>query len=168
LELKLEITDMSEAEAKDRYMRGLKAHVFRKVRMENPKTLNETVRMAQQFDEAVFNCRQAFGGPPRDPNAMEIDMMSEDDQDYSSVEESENEDDALDDTLDNTLHAMKNRSRSSKRSPKKVFKNKSQDSKMNYNEKVRCMQGRLCFKCKKPGHRIRDCPQWKNLKAKAQ
>jgi hypothetical protein len=159
LELKLEITDMSDAEAKDRYIRGLKAHVFQKVRVENPTTLNETIRMAQQFDEAVFNCRQAVGGYSRNPDAMELDVMGEDDQE-NSEEDSEDEDD--------TLNLIKGKSRPTKRNSKSVFKKKSSGTRTNYTERVRCMQAGLCFKCKKTGHRIRDCPEWKNLKGRAQ
>jgi hypothetical protein len=60
LELKLEIHDMSDAEAKDKYMRGLKPHVSQKVRLENPDTLNEMIQIAQMFDEAVYNSRHAI------------------------------------------------------------------------------------------------------------
>ena len=149
LDLKLEIPDMSEAESKDRYMRGLKPRVFQKVRVENPNTLNEMIQMAQQFDEAVFNCRQFVGRSYSNPDAMEMDAMDDDDEQES-------------------LNAINTKSRSSNGKQKKQFKKKTTDSKMNYNEKIRCMQGGLCFKCRKQGHRIKDCPEWKNLKGQAQ
>ena len=161
LELKLDIIDMSEAEAKDRYMRGLKPHVFQKVRVENPRTLNEVIRMAQQFDEAVYNCRQAVGRFNRNPDAMELDVMDDDEEDRkaSSVES---------ETADDSLSAMKYR-KPNKKFQKKTFKQKPTSSRMmTYNEKVRCMEGGLCFKCKQPGHRIKDCPQWKSGKGSAQ
>jgi hypothetical protein len=156
LELKLEIPDVSEAEAKDKYMRGLKPHVCQKVRVENPTTLNGMIRLAQQFDEAVYNTRQAVGKfHQTNSDAMELDVMHDGKEDNSEEEE--------------TLNSMKNKPKKAKNAhTKRNFKNRSKESKMSYNEKVRCMQGRLCFKCKEPGHRIRDCPQWTKGKGHAQ
>ena len=159
LELKLEIPDMSEAEAKDRYMRGLKTHVYQKVRLENPNSLSETIRVAQQFDEVVFNCRKSVGMFNRNSNAMELDAMDDDDDQKDSLVEFEEEED--------TLNTMKNR-KPTKRFQTRIIKKKPTSSQMVYNEKVRCMQSGLCFKCKEPGHRIRECPQWKQGKDNAQ
>ena len=162
LELKLEITDMSEAEAKDRYMRGLKPHVLQKVRVENPPTFNETIRMAQQFDEAVYNCRRTVGYFPRNPNAMELDLMEdEEDVEIKSDEESGEEEEEV------TLNAMRQRGRPYKRYVRRPSK-KPRSSRMTNDETTKCRQQGLCFKCRKAGHRIRECPLWKNLKAQAQ
>jgi hypothetical protein len=86
------------SEANDRYMIGLKSHVYQRVRLKNPNSLSETIRVAQQFDEAVFNCRQSVGMFNRNSNAMELDSMEDDDDQNSSVELEE------EDTLCNDCH----------------------------------------------------------------
>lgn len=167
LGLKLEIPDMNEAEAKDRYMRGLKPHVFRKVRVENPTTLNETIRMAQQFDEAVFHSRQVTGTYGRSADAMELDMLDVDDPDDlgESPDEEEDEEVTLNAITRTKRHGGRNRP---KKAAKAKPKNQPKYQKGNNRERSRCIQENLCFKCKKSGHRIRDCPEWNHLKAKAQ
>ena len=169
LELKLEIHDMSDAEAKDKYMRGLKPHVSQKVRLEKPDTLNEMIQIAQMFDEAVYNSRHAIGKFHRHRNAMEIDALYQ-------VNEEEDETDINDykhsasgsDTNSETLNAIRRKPHTHRKFPKRTHKPEPKSTRVNYNEKVRCLQSGLCFKCKKQGHMIRNCPLWKNLKAKTQ
>ena len=91
---------------------------------------------------------------------MELDAIEEEDDVKFSEEEFEPEDE--------TLNAIKHKPKPSKKFQKKTYAKKPTNYKPNYNERARCMQNGLCFKCKQKGHRIRDCPQWKTLKAKTQ
>jgi FtsZ-binding cell division protein ZapB len=165
LSLKLEIPDMSDAEARDRYMRGLKPKVNTKVRLENKNTLNEMIQVAQRYDEAVFSSRQASTSTTKDPNAMDIDALDMDDSESSDEEEDEDED-------KNALNMIaKNKKRFIRPRFKKSFRPKTKarnESTTTHQTKAQCLAQGLCFKCKKAGHRIRDCPEWKTLKVKAQ
>jgi hypothetical protein len=168
LELKLEIHDMSEAEAKDKYMRGLKPHVTQKVRLENPTTLSEMIQTAQMFDEAVYSSRHAAGMYNRHSNAMDIDTMDQEPTDDMDEEESDQKNSEED---SDTVNAIRHRSRPQRNFHKKSRRTEHQTKptkRMDANEKVKCMRNGLCFKCRKQGHLIRDCPTWKNLKRKAQ
>ena len=167
LELKLEAVDMDEAESKDRYIRGLKPHVFRKVRMENPvgRTLNDVIMIAQQYDEAVYNSRLAIGGTQRasfGKDDMELDAIDEVDE----FDEAPMESEFTDEESSSSLAALKYRAprkfqhRKQSRNPvRKAAKNLM-------DERSRCMNEGLCFNCKKTGHRIANCPDRGSKKQK--
>ena len=102
---------------------------------------------------------KSLGRINHNPDAMELDLM----EDY------DNNDSQSEDGPEEALNAITKGSRKHNKTSKKVFRKKPKDPKMNNNEKIRCMQEGLCFKCKERGHRIRDCPTWqKDLKARAQ
>jgi hypothetical protein len=162
-----DVPNMSEEEKMDKFRRACKPSIQQRLELEDPETLFEMQAMAQRLDEIMWKFQTHNKSSStrkyqssflyRNPNAMELDAVSEqEDEQKPSEEEDEDEEE--------TLNAL------SKRPRRKPFKNSKGTGKkpMNYNEKVRCMQSGLCFKCKKAGHRIRECPLWKNLKGKAQ
>lgn len=53
----LRITDMSEAEKLDRFLRGLKRHVRVEVELREPHTFDEAARMAERVDVITFERR---------------------------------------------------------------------------------------------------------------
>jgi hypothetical protein len=163
-----DVPNMTEEEKMDKFRRACKPSIQQRLELEDPETLFEMQAMAQRLDEIMWKFQNqnkssssrkyqpSFSN--RNPNAMQLDAVSEEDDEQSaSEEEGEDEDE------EESLEALSKR-------PRRPFKNSKSNSKkpMNYNEKVRCMQSGLCFKCKKAGHRIRECPLWKNLKGKAQ
>jgi hypothetical protein len=163
-----DVPTMSEDEKMDKFRRACKPAIQQKLELEDPRTLFQMQMMAQRLDEIYWKYNSAPNKLPRDsrrpsyknPDAMELDNIEENEEQNSSVE-SENDE-------EEQLQSMRGRSRASKRNPKKSYHKKPNNPKMNYNERVRCMEKGLCFKCKKTGHRIRECPQWKSLKVKAQ
>jgi L-lactate utilization protein LutC len=54
--LMLKIPDMSEAEASDKYIRGLKPEVSKEVLLRDPKTFNEIIKTAERFDPCRSKC----------------------------------------------------------------------------------------------------------------
>jgi hypothetical protein len=149
-------------------MRGLKPHVTQKVRLENPTTLSEMIQTAQMFDEAVYSSRHAAGMYNRHSNAMDIDAMDQEPTDDMDEEENDHKNSEED---SDTVNAIRHRSRPQRKFHKKPQRteHKTKPTKrMDADEKVKYMRNGLCFKCRKQGHLIRDCPTWKNLKRKAQ
>jgi hypothetical protein len=160
-----DIPEMTEEEKMDRFRRSCKPAIQQKLEVEDPKTLFDMQSLAQRMDQIMWNYRghqpRPFTSYRRNPDAMELDMIEEQQEDSKSLsEDSEQEME--------TINAMKHRPRTTKKFFKKSYTKKPNDSRLNYNERVKCMQGGLCFKCKQKGHRIRECPQWKHLKVKAQ
>jgi hypothetical protein len=161
-----DIPGITEEEQMDKFRRACKPVIQRKLDIEDSKTLFEMQSLAQRLDQIYWNHRSSqfkpFQQSYRNPNAMDVDAMYVDDDDDDQKHSSDNEQEY------ETLNAIRGR-RSQQRSYRKsVSKQKPSQSKLNYNEKIRCMQSGLCFKCKKQGHRIRECPTWKSKKYNAQ
>jgi hypothetical protein len=74
--LLLKIRDMSDAEARDRYLRGLKPRIQQEVILRDCKTLNEIMRLAERFDSIQQNIQQRSAGSvqPVIPDAMDVDV----------------------------------------------------------------------------------------------
>ena len=160
-----DVPNMTEEEKMDKFRRACKPSIQQRLELEDPETLFEMQAMAQRLDEIMWKFQNHNKSSStrkyqpnfsyRNPNSMELDAVSEEDEPNPSEEEGEDEEESL-----NTLNKKSRR-------PFKKSKGTAKRP-MNYDEKVRCMQGGLCFKCKKAGHRIRECPLWKNLKGEAQ
>lgn len=74
--LLLKIRDMSEAEARDRYLRGLKTRIQEEVILRDCKTLNEMIRLAERFDSIHQNIqRSATSAQPAIADAMDVDVV---------------------------------------------------------------------------------------------
>jgi hypothetical protein len=159
---------MSEDKKTDKFRRACKPAIQQKLELEDPRTLFQMQVIAQRVDEIywkynpVQNKFPSGGRRPiyKNPDAMELDLVAEEDEQNSDGEAEQDDEEHL--------NVLRGRPRLSKRNPKKSFHKKSINSNMNYKERVRCLEKGLCFKCKKSGHRIRDCPQWRTLKGKAQ
>ena len=50
----IQVEDLTEAEARDRFMRGLKLEPRREVELRNPASLDEMMRLADRFDAVTF------------------------------------------------------------------------------------------------------------------
>lgn len=163
-----DVPSMTEEEKMDKFLRACKSNVQQRLELEEPKSLFEMQSMAQRLDEIhwKFSSSKLSSSSRnshhshrshRNPDAMELDALEEDDDDEDSSDKSEDEDE--DDKV--TVNAIKHKSRFSKRKFKKFDPKKSKGTKLTDKERKRCIQSGLCFKCKKSGHQIRDCPEWK-------
>ena len=168
-----DIPNMTEDEKMDKFRRAVRPAIQHKLEIENPQTLFEMQSLAQRIDTVLWTYRGLHNKPNqpyrRNPDAMEVDAIEEEEEEDDEMKSSPDECE----WGDETLNAIKHKPRTSKRFTKKTYKKKPNNYKptnykSNYNERVRCMQNGLCFKCKQKGHRIRDCPQWKHLKSKTQ
>ena len=78
-----QLSDVSTAEALDRFVRGLKPDVRAKVRLERPNTLHGAMEVADQVDRALYKngaSRETFVRPMRpratDPVPMELGALA--------------------------------------------------------------------------------------------
>jgi hypothetical protein len=54
----IQVEDLTEAEARDRFMRGLKLEPRREVELRNPATLDDMMRLADRYDAVTFPYQQ--------------------------------------------------------------------------------------------------------------
>src|SRR5262249_635500 len=131
--LMVELPLMHESDRLDRFLRGLKPHVYERVVMQQPQNLSEACRLANVVDTIKFNARApAFGrlwNParpsrprPTEPEPMDIDAIDED--------ANEPELDAI---------------------------SLQQRYKLTAKELEQLKKDGKCFVCKKSGHVARDC-----------
>jgi hypothetical protein len=75
--LLLKVRDMSEAEARDRYLRGLKPRIQQEVILRDCKTLSETIRLAERFDSINQNIQRTLGNnnQPAEAEVMDVDAV---------------------------------------------------------------------------------------------
>ena len=158
----LDIPDLSASERMDRYISGLKPEIYAKVRLEKPKTFEDMVSLAQQFDSHVYNTKKVFereskavkyktsskngyrksfkstrkynsGSAPMDLNAVADDSDADENHNYDSAG-------SVTDSEDGELAAIQ--ARVPNVSPEEV---------------ERCRRKGLCIRCKQPGHYARYC-----------
>jgi hypothetical protein len=58
-ELAMQVSDMTDAELLDRFMRGLKPRMRMEVTMREPQSFNEAVKFADRYD-SLFNTGFGF------------------------------------------------------------------------------------------------------------
>jgi hypothetical protein len=75
----LEITDISEAEKLDRYVRGLKPYVRREVELRSPKNFDEAIIIADRVDAITYSLRTSSYDQQKptksEPMPMELDAI---------------------------------------------------------------------------------------------
>ena len=153
----LKIEDLGAGEKLDKFVRGLKPHIAEKVEIENPETVDEAMQIAQRIDSIQTtnflrrkNYNQLYGNksshkpsyPKREFNAMTVQLSD------SSVAKTKSEP---------SLSTMKFSNNGYRNKFNKFQSKPSMFTSLSYQEKQRCMKERLCFKCKRPNHMIKDC-----------
>lgn len=142
-EICLEIRDVSPSEKLDRFVRGLKPSIQEKVEMEDPPTVEQAMQIAQRIDSIQWTARKrqsdyvprkSFKNSYRSSSVKrELNVTKMEPNYYDKPEESDE------------LHAMWN----DRRRP---------GARMSAEERQKCYDDGLCFKCKRPGHMIGECP----------
>jgi hypothetical protein len=133
--LLLKIKDISEAEAKDRYIRGLKPRVQQEVILRDCKSLAEIIRMAERFD-SINQSLPKFPESSRllqaavQPDAMDIDMVQIEEKAIELPSQ----------------HVAAARVSQGQRSP------------LSDSERRELARNRACFYCRQPGHFKQHCP----------
>jgi hypothetical protein len=140
----LDIDDISEGEKLDKFKRGLKWDVQQEVELKDPKTLEDAMQIAQRIDSIQWTCRQ---------NRERYHNRTK-----SSYGESRNNPIVINSAEQSGI-VSENQSASLN-----AVQSKTRNSRLQVNERVRCMEKNLCFNCKEPGHRIAECPKMKKGK----
>ena len=157
LDLKVQITSMTEEESVDKYVRGLKPNIRRDLEQmmarEGDMSLEEMIRFADRTDSIDYQARRYRpngGGPtPMDLGAVDGDEEESDALDEDSFTE-EDEDD-----LDNQdLAAVRMKHRTMRKE-----KGKKPPPLVNPEESIRRRELNLCYNCSEAGHQSRRCPQ---------
>lgn len=150
--LLLKIPDMTEAEARDRYIRGLKPEIRKEVLLRDCRSLNDTIKVAERYDlisssqgshpiipnfQSTPQSRPAFHAPQVDPNNhMDVDSVLESKEEFNLAAAS-----------------VKPSSYSSSSQPQ-THRRKLTDV-----ERRELSRNRACFYCREKGHMKRDCPK---------
>ena len=152
LELKVQIPSMTEEEAADKYVRGLKPSIRRDLEQlmarEGDKQLDELIRFADRTDSIDYQARRYRSNGPTpmelgavgDSDESEGDMPSEDFTDEEDYED------------DQGLAAVRTQRRTK-------VKGKKPKPRLTPEELVRRRELNLCYNCGDAGHLSRDCPK---------
>jgi hypothetical protein len=137
-QLAMQIGTINEVEFLDKFVRGLKAKTKMEVIFRNPKTLDEALELADNYDSAMF--RKAFNNfQPNFDSSWQGDTRGE-----------PMHLDTLRSTSTDTRSAIQIDS----------FKTKSREptlQKLSESERTRLRDIGACFKCRKQGHMAREC-----------
>ena len=156
LDLKVQIPGMTNEEAVDRYVRGLKPTIRRDVEQlmsrESDKTLEELIRFADRTDSVDYQARRYR---PAGPTPMELGAIEDAYEPEPFVYEDEffNYEDEEGSSDDPQLAAVRTQQRRAKAKGKRPMRRLSPE------ELVRRRDNNLCFNCGETGHLSRACPQ---------
>lgn len=154
----IQISDISESEKLDRYVRGLKSAIREKVELDEPLTLAHAMSKAQRIDSITYHSRSIQYGEHTGPNtyrslasdttAMELGLVRDDQQSHTQSE-------ALNVVrARNTSAGSRNSANNFSRSGNRAF---TPLQRLSQEEFKYCQQHRLCLRCKEPGHVARFC-----------
>lgn len=168
--LLLKVPDISDAERLHRFIAGLKPTIKTQLLISNPKTLEEALEMAERIDHITYSVSGRVAAPVfnrNGPTPMELGALA-DDEGYGGDEEYHDQPHAEDEVLElkeqlaalqEQLNAMwqqdkvKRPSASAAAPPRRP----SRPSDLTPEQRQRCIDERLCFKCFGAGHSARGC-----------
>jgi chemotaxis protein histidine kinase CheA len=154
LDLKVQIPAMTEEEAIDKYVRGLKPGIRRDLEQlmarEGDRTLEELIRYADRTDSIDFQARRYR---PAGPTPMELGALEDKEEDedllYEDQYAEENEEGFSD---DQQLAAVRTQRRAK-------VKGRWPMRRVSPEEIARRRDNNLCYICGEAGHQSRICPQ---------
>ena len=155
LDLKVQIPAMTEEEAIDKYVRGLKPGIRRDLEQlmarEGDKSLEELIRFADRTDSIDFQARRYR---PAGPTPMELGALEDQEEleDYLYDNEYLPEDDEEGFSDDPQLAAVRTQRRAK-------VKGKRPMRRISPEEIARRRDQNLCYNCGEAGHQSRICPQ---------
>ena len=150
----LEIKDVSPSEKLDRFVRGLKPSVREKVDIEDPQTVDEAMQIAQRIDSIQWtnrNRQREHGQRNRYHTAYRSSSVK---REFNAAVIQPNHGQGK---AEARLHAIGN-NYGRKVNFRRPFISSSSSNSMSFEQRQRCLQEKLCFKCRRPGHMIKECP----------
>lgn len=168
LSLSAQIKDLSDAERKDRYMRGLKSNVHFQVKLGKHTNFDEMVHAALTIDNMLFQSRKEYVQSSKSntntssrPYSSQTNRTTSSSSSSSSgyvpmdlgmAEQETQRDDGDNNNLAGNSEVSVNATAHVKRKPFYV-------EGLSQEEFRRCREANICFMCKKPGHSARYCKQ---------
>lgn len=155
----LRVPDLTDAAAKHQFIHGLKPTVQRELLFRDPASLTDALAMAERVDSVVYRTqpppgprRPAAAGADGGPTAMDLGQL----EDYAEAQE-----EWTDDAEPEEEVAAVGPARPAGRGPPPAGRGPPSAARAPYldpEERRRCLESQLCFKCKRPGHRSGQCP----------
>lgn len=145
----LQVTDMTEAEAIDRFVRGLKVSIQTEVDLKEPKTLEEAMRVAQRYDQLSWRHRQykeLYENRPSDRRNSSYGNNYRNDI-YSGPAPMEI----------GSSQVQRQQQTPSRQS--QAAQHQQQRSQMTPAQRRINDQSKICYFCRRPGHTQRFCPE---------
>ena len=154
LDLKVQIPTMTEEEAIDKYVRGLKPGIRRDLEQlmarEGDRTLEELIRYADRTDSIDFQARRYR---PAGPTPMELGALEDEEEDEDLLYEDQYaEEDEEGSSEDHQLAAVRTQRRAKVKGRRPIRR-------ISPDEVVRRRDNNLCYNCGEAGHQSRICPQ---------
>lgn len=140
----LKLPDISIEEQLHTFVRGLKPSVKLHVEVADPKTLDAAIRMAERINA----CSYPSGGFSREAarkggaTPMELGAL---------------DDDGQIDGDDEQIAALERRPTQPFSSPSRAPATRDRPAPLTPEERIRCRDNNLCFRCRKPGHAASNC-----------
>jgi hypothetical protein len=141
----LQIQDMTDAEAKDRYMRGLKPKIAKEVLLRDCKDLNDMIKIAERFDYISDNTPVLMPKP---------NFQSS----YSPNSNANFATPALDIMDVDAVHISEQKQDNNSESFIAVVNTRSPRNPITDAERRQLSRNQACFYCRQRGHFKRDCP----------
>ena len=137
-----DVPEMNEAEKMDKFRRACKPVIQQKLELEEPETLFDMQAMAQRIDQIYWTLKQNRGNG--------YNGGKDSFQAINSNRKYHNTDAMEIDLIDNQ--------RSDEPAEINFITRRNQSPRLSTTERSRCIQNHLCFRCKKSGHMMRECP----------